>query len=310
MRILTDNDIRKRLTWQEVLTALEEAFKQKAYQKNFFKNPERVPISVPGGTYLTMPSADEEGWFGVKQVSVLPDNPNRSLPSIHAWYTLFDPTGQPTLACNASLLTKFRTSAVSAVAAKYLAPQQAKTLLIIGTGALAPWMVEAHAQVRDYEKILIWGRSSAKAQRLRDSLPDIGAELELASDLETAVKQADVISVATTSRQAILKGSWLKPGQHIDLVGAFIPEMAEADAETIKRADVFVDDLKACEVEAGDLIQAEAQGWSWSMVYGSLAELVTEQAGRQNPMRITLFKSVGLALEDLVVAKLLSANSF
>ena len=306
MRILTDEDIKKSLSWQDVLSALEKAFKQRADRAGYFKNPDRVPISVPGGTYLTMPSADEEGWFGVKQVSVLPDNPKKGLPSIHAWYTLFDPTGQPVLACNASLLTKFRTSAVSALAAKYLATQQAKTLLMIGTGALASWMIEAHTQVRDYQKVLIWGRSSEKAQHLLETLPELGVRLELATDLETAVKEADLISMATTARQAILQGSWLRPGQHIDLVGAFIPEMAEADADVIKRADVFVDDLAACEVEAGDLIQAEAQGWSWSMVYGSLADLVSEKAGRENPMRITLFKSVGLALEDLVVAKLLA----
>ncbi|MCA9839542.1 MAG: hypothetical protein KC422_21715 [Trueperaceae bacterium] len=305
MNILSDEQIKASLNWQQVLSALEDAFKQKANQPGFFKNPERVPISVPGGTYLTMPCADEEGWFGVKQVSVLPDNPGKGLPSIHAWYTLFEPSGKPALACNASLLTKFRTSAVSAVAAKHLAAVQAKTLLVIGTGALAPWMAEAHAQVRNYERILLWGRSQEKAQKVLESLAHLDAKLELASDLESAVKRADVISMATTARQPILKGEWLKPGQHVDLVGAFIPEMAEADAETIKRADIFVDDLKACEVEAGDLIQAEAQGWSWGLVYGDLAEVVSEQAGRQNPMRITLFKSVGLALEDLVVAKLL-----
>lgn len=307
MKILSDEQIRASLSWSEVLASLEDAFNTRAKNPNFFKNPDRVAIAVAGGTYLSMPSADQEGWFGVKQVSVLPHNPTRGLPSIHAWYTLFNPRGEPSLACNASLLTKFRTSAVSAIAAKYLANPQAKELLIIGTGALAPWMAEAHAQVRNYEQISVWGRSLEKAQATAELISSsLNCQVTVSTDLASAVRSADVISLATTSRQAILQGAWLKAGQHIDLVGAFIPEMAEADADAIKKADVFVDDLGACEIEAGDLIQAEAQGWSWSLVYGTLAEVVSRQVGRQNPMRISLFKSVGLAFEDLVVAKLLN----
>lgn len=306
MHLLSDEQILEKLSWNTVLDTLEQAFKIRASKPKFFKNPERVGISVPKGNYLTMPCADEEGWFGVKQVSVLPDNPNQNLPSIQAWYTLFDPTGTPALGCSATLLTRFRTSAVSAVAAKYLAPQQAKTLLIIGTGSLAPWMAKAHAQVRQYEQILVWGRSHAKAQQTAQEISSsLSINAVVVEDLEAAVQQADVISLATSSKKPILKGAWLKKGQHIDMVGAFIPEMAEADADVIKNADVFVDDLEAAQVEAGDLIQAEAQGWHWSLVYGTLADIVSEEAGRQNPMRTTLFKSVGLALEDLVVAKLL-----
>ena len=127
--------------------------------------PERVGMNVPQGTLLTMPCADQEGWFGVKQVAVIPENPKRNKPSVQAWYTLFDPTGTPVLACSATLLTKFRTSAVSAIAANYLAAHDASTLLVVGTGSLAPWMTEAHTQVRRYKKILVWGRNSQKVQK-------------------------------------------------------------------------------------------------------------------------------------------------
>lgn len=308
MQLLTENDILK-LSWAAILQGLETAFKIRSSDPKAFILPERVALSVPMGTYLTMPCADKEGWFGVKQVSVIPSNPGHGKPSVQAWYTLFDPSGTPALACDATLLTRFRTSAVSAIAAKYLAPKEPKTLLVIGTGSLAPWMAEAHAQVRDYEQILIWGRDVAKA---RATAKDISArleqEVEVAEGLEVAVKQAGVISLATTARTPILKGAWVQPGQHFDLVGAFIPEMAEVDADTVKKADVFVDDLEACKLEAGDLIQAQAQGWSFERVYGDLGEIVTGQVGRQTPHRITLFKSVGLALEDLVVAKLLAAS--
>jgi alanine dehydrogenase len=305
MNLLSDEAVRSKLEWPAVLEVLEQAFVTRYKNPQAFILPERVAISANQATYLTMPCADQEGWFGVKQVSVIPENPSRGKPSVQAWYTLFDPTGTPVLACNATLLTKFRTSAVSAIASKYLSRQNAEVLLVIGTGSLAPWMAQAHAQVRDYKKILVWGRHPEKVQT---TIADIGQRLkvtliiEAVTDLQDAISQADVITVATTSRTPIVKGEWLRAGQHLDLVGAFIPEMLEVDANTIKRSSVFVDDLEACKAEAGDLIQAQASGWSFDRVTSDLAKLVGEKLGRAD---ITLFKSVGLALEDLSVAKLL-----
>lgn len=307
MEVLTADDVRSRLSWAEGLKELEAAFKT----RKRFQLPERIALSAPGGTLLTMPCADDKGWFGVKQVSVMPGNPGRGKPSVQAWYTLFDPTGTPVLACDATLLTRFRTAAVSAVAAKYLAPAQTETLLVVGTGSLSPWLGEAHLQVRPYQTVLVWGRSAGKAEataadlELRFHTAGFAPHVSVAADLAAAVSQADVITVATTARTPFLKGEWLRNGQHLDLVGAFTPEMAEADADAVKRADVFVDDLEACMLEAGDLIQAQAQGWSFGGVYGDLPSLVAGEADRSGPGRITLFKSVGLALEDLVVAKLL-----
>ena len=307
MKLWSDDEVRAHLTWSGVLTALEDAFQRRAEDPKQFIMPERVALQVPGGTYLTMPCADREGWFGVKQVSVLPDNPANGKSSVQAWYTLFDPTGTPALACDATLLTRWRTAAVSALAANHLVPAQAKRLLVVGTGSLAPWQGEAHAQVRNYETVAVWGRDADKAKRTADTLGSrLDTNIEIAPDLEAAVKETDVITVATTAQRAFIKGAWLRPGQHLDLVGAFVPEMAEADADAIKRADVFVDDLEAAKLEAGDLIQAQAQGWSFDLVYGDLGEVVTGTAGRGGPNRITLFKSVGLALEDLAVAKLLT----
>jgi ornithine cyclodeaminase/alanine dehydrogenase-like protein (mu-crystallin family) len=303
MNILSDQDIREQLKWQDVLGVLEQAFQTRYQNPNAFSMPERVGITLNKNTYLTMPCADSEGWFGVKQVSVIPDNGSRNKPSVQAWYTLFDTTGTPALACSATLLTKFRTSAVSAIAAKYLANERAKTLLVVGTGSLAPWMAEAHAQVRDYENILVWGRNVEKAQLTAKAIGErLQNDISIAEDLQNATQQADVITVATTSRTPIIKGEWLRDGQHLDLVGAFVPEMIEVDADAVKGSSVFVDDLHACKVEAGDLIQATEHGWSWESVNGDLAKVVSEKIEKGN---ITLFKSVGLALEDLVVAKLL-----
>jgi alanine dehydrogenase len=303
MKILTDNDIREKLKWNDVLQVLGQAFQTRYQNPNAFSMPERVGISFGSNSYLTMPCADSEGWFGVKQVSVIPDNPQRNKPSVQAWYTLFDTTGTPALACSATLLTKFRTSAVSAIAAKHLSNENAKTLLVVGTGSLAPWMAEAHLQVRDYQNILVWGRDAAKAQATATEISGrVKHSVNVVTDLESATKQADVITVATTSRTPLLKSAWLREGQHIDLVGAFVPEMIEVEAEVVKGSSIFVDDLHACKVEAGDLIQAEKHGWAWENVKGDLAKVVSEKIKRDG---ITLFKSVGLALEDLVVAKLL-----
>ena len=307
MIILQDEDVRARLGWEEVLGALEAAFRE----PDRFNTPERTVLRAPGeGSLLAMPCADREGWFGVKQVSVLPGNAARGKPTVQAWYTLFDPEGAPTLACGATLLTRIRTAGTSALAARYLVPKNARTLLVIGTGALAPWMAEAHARVHPYAQVRVWGRNREKAAA---TAADVGGRLgravEVAEDLETAVLEANVITAATAARTPIIKGAWLRPGHHVDLVGAFSPEMAEGDAEAVKRADVFVDDRAACETEAGDLIQAQAQGWSFDGVYGDLHELVTGEAGREGPNRVTLFKSVGLGLEDLAVAKLLLTGS-
>ena len=308
MRVLTNDDVRT-LAWDDVLGALEKAFRTRATSPQAFQVPERTAMRVPQGTYLTMPCADKEGWFGVKQVSILPDNPSRNKPSVQAWYTLFDPTGTPILACDATLLTRLRTSAVSALAAKHLALESAQTLLVAGTGSLAPWQAEAHAQVRPYKNVFVWGRDAEKAKatasEIAERVSDSGIEVEAVDDLEPAFRRADVITAATTAKKPFLKGAWLRPGQHLDLVGAFIPEMAEADADTVLRADVFVDDLEAAKLEAGDLVQAHAQGWSFDAVHGELSEVVSGQAPRQGRERVTLFKSVGLALEDLVVAKIL-----
>jgi ornithine cyclodeaminase len=271
--------------------------------------PERAVLPAPGhGSLLVMPCADEEGWFGVKQVAVLPENQGRGLPTVQAWYTLFDPAGRPALACAATLLTKVRTAAVSALAARYLAPREAKSLLVVGTGSLAPWLAEAHTQVRSYAEVAVWGRNYDKARgTAADIRQRLGGEVLVRAEevLAPAARAADVITLATTAKEAVLRGEALRAGQHLDLVGAFLPEMREVDAEAVTRAAVYVDDLDACKAEAGDLIRAEAEGWSFAHVRGDLAALVAGEARRESDEALTLFKSVGLALEDLVVAKLL-----
>jgi ornithine cyclodeaminase/alanine dehydrogenase-like protein (mu-crystallin family) len=275
---------------------------------------ERVQLDAPDdGAWLTMPCASADGWFGVKQVSVLPANAAAGRPSVQAWYTLMDPTGAPVLGVDAGGLTKLRTSAVSALAADTLAPPSARTLLVVGTGALAPWMARAHLQVRAYETVRVWGRRRERAEAVVATILSdfagaaVRPAIAVADDLEAAVREADVVSVATTARSPLVHGAWLRPGQHLDLVGAFTPSMRESDTDAVTAAQVIVDDRLAARAEAGDLIQAAAEGWSWDAVAGDLADLL---AGRVTPAadRPTLFKSVGVAIEDLAVARLLAGR--
>ena len=307
MRILTDDDV-ARLPWERVLDGLRGAFRDRGR----FEVADRVRLRAPdGGAWLTMPCADVDGWFGVKQVSVRPRNPASGLPSVQAWYTLMGPDGAPVLATAADLLTKRRTAAVSAIAADALAPATAASLLVVGTGALAPWMARAHLQVRAYDRVAVWGRRPERAAAVVAEIArDFGRApvrpaLAVARDLEDSVRAADVVTVATTSREPLVRGAWLHERQHLDLVGAFTHGMREADAEAVRRSLVVVDDRGAARAEAGDLAQAAAEGWSWDALAGDLADAVAGRVPR-DPGRPTLFKSVGLAFEDLVVARLLA----
>ena len=305
MNALDDNDVRAALSWDAVLNSLETAFQTPA---NYF-SPERVVIPAPeAGSYLTMPCADAEGWFGVKQVGVIPTNATRGLPTVQAHYTLMNPHGTPVLSAAATVLTRIRTAGASALAAQYLAPQNARTLLIIGTGSLAPYMAQAHARVREYERILVWGRDEGKAARTAEEISEevAGVEVSAAPHLEEVLSQADTVSAATTSHQPLVRAEWLRGyAQHLDLVGAFNAEMRESDRGTLERSEVFVDDVEAARSEAGDLIAAAREGWSFEAVRGDLSSLVLKRAGRRGEESTTLFKSVGVALEDLAVAKLL-----
>jgi len=179
-------------------------------------------------------------------------------------------------------------------------------LLLIGAGALAPHFARAHASVRPIKTVLIYNRSSEKSRALALELNADGFEARAVTDLQHAMAEADIISGITSANQAIIKGAWLKPGAHIDLAGAFKPNMRETDAEAVGRSRVYVDTRHGAETEAGDLIQAQVEGqFDFSRIQGDLFELVRgTMMGRKTDDEITLFKSCGTALEDLAAAVL------
>jgi alanine dehydrogenase len=257
-------------------------------------------------------SATDAGALGVKLVTVFPHNATRGLSAVHASYTLFDAqTGMPLATMDGSELTRRRTGAASALAARYLAEPQASRLLMVGCGGLAPHIIESHAAVRPISEVRIWGRHIERARALAAMLGDAAYSVEATDELEAAVRWADIISCATLATSPLVFGAWLRPGQHLDLIGSYRPDMREADEEALLVTDIYVDTRTGALCESGELTQAISSGAITSAdIRGELADLARGTvAGRTNPRQITLFKSVGSGVEDLAAAQLALASA-
>lgn len=258
-----------------------------------------------GARLLLMPAWREGETLGVKIVTVFPGNPARHAATVSATYVLLDgATGHPQALIDGEALTLRRTAAASALASIFLSRPESETLLVIGTGTLAPYMAAAHAAVRPLARILVWGRAAEKARSLAGRLAAQGLPAQPVEDLHHALEQADIVTCATTATSPIVRGADVRPGTHVDLVGAFTPAMRESDDELVARASVFVDTYSGALAEGGDLVQPIRSGvLSRSSVRAELAELCRgEKVGRVNATEVTLFKSVGTALEDLAAA--------
>lgn len=306
MRFFDSEQVRRALPWGALISAIEMTLTASGAEA-----PERTvhQVEVPDaadGSLLLKPGWVVGDVIAVKAVTFFPDNGAAGLPTVNAGVLLFDGrNGTFVGGCDGNELTTRRTAAASAVAAKRLARQTAARLLVVGTGALAPMAAEAHAAVRDYESVEIWGRDQDKAERVVAMLHEGGMRAEVCADLDAAVEQADTISCVTGATQPLVKGALLRPGAHVDLIGAFTPEMRESDDEVIRRGDVWVD-TRADGIHAGDLAQPMATGLlTMSDLQGDLAELIAGSCpGRRDDDQITVFKSAGTALEDLAAAKL------
>lgn len=272
---------------------------------------DRMLISQPTqngqNDWLMLPAWQFDRCFGIKIANVFPGNAVRNLASVQGAYLLFDgETGETLCGMDGAMLTLRKTAANSAAAADWLARQDAATLCMVGAGALAPHLVEAHCAVRPIRKVLWWNRSRPALDRameqVRSLLPQVA--IEAAPDLAQAIGQADIVSAATMSQQPLIQGAWLKPGAHLDLVGGYRPDMREADDDCLRRAARVYVDARFTTVEvAGDLTQPISVGL---LKPGSIIDL--EQAARgEKPKRltnseITWFKSGGGGHEDLATA--------
>jgi ornithine cyclodeaminase len=306
MRVLSASDIAAGLPYDRLMAALAEAFAGDVVA------PPRAhhDIHVPGGddaTILLMPAWVPGRSLGVKIATVFPDNAKRSLPAVFASYFLMSAeTGEPIAVLDGTELTLRRTAAASALASSYLSRKNARRLLMVGTGNLAPHLVRAHATARPIDSVVVWGRRPEAAESLAESFDGEAFAVTVTNDLGAAVGDADIISCATLASAPLIRGALLKPGQHLDLVGAFRPDMAEADTDSVGRAEVYVDTRSGALTEAGDILQAiEAGVIAESDIKGELAELASGSiVGRAGEASITIFKSVGTALEDLAAAEL------
>jgi ornithine cyclodeaminase len=264
------------------------------------------PVTNAGDRLLLMPAWDASS-LGVKIVTVYPGNPARGLASVAALYLLLDAaTGHPLALIDGEALTLRRTAAASALASLYLSRPDSRTLLAVGPGRLAPYMVAAHCAVRPIDRVLVWGRDRPRAERMAAELAARGTPAEACGELGAGLAQADIVTCATTSREPIVRGAAVKPGTHVDLVGAFTAEMRESDDELVEKAEVFVDTYAAGLKEAGDLVQPIAAGRiTREHVQAELADLCAgRHPGRRSREEVTVFKSVGTALEDLCAARI------
>ena len=279
--------------------------------------PERLKYAIEpaqgrarGGTLLVMPAWRAGASLGIKLVTVFPDNAQQGLPSVAASYLLLDAaTGVPRALLDGEELTLRRTGAASAIASRYLSAADASRLAMVGTGKLAPHLIESHARVRPIREVRIWGRRAERAGAVAQFLNRPQLHVEAVDDLEAAVRWADIVSCATLSQQPLVRGAWLRAGQHLDLVGAFNPEMCEADDEALARAEIYVDTRVGALADSGEIVGAITRGViDPQAVRAELTELASGRFKRSHPAAITLFKSVGTALEDLAAAELAMAH--
>ena len=261
---------------------------------------------------LLMPAWSDAA-LGVKLVTVMPGNAARGAGTVQAIYVLLDrATGEPRALLDGEALTLRRTGAASALAARYLARDDAQNLLVVGAGRLAPHLACAHFALRpQLRRVFVWARDPARAQTTAQSLRDLGLPAQAVEHLEPAVREAHIVSCATTATAPVVHGGWLEPGTHLDLVGGFTPAMREVDDVAAARARIFVDTYAGALSEAGDLLAPLASGAiGRASVLAELAELVRgDRRGRTSAGQITLFKSVGTALEDLAAAALVVAHA-
>jgi ornithine cyclodeaminase len=287
MRAVSGEEIERLLDYPYLVEAIRAAFAGAVAAPP--RHHHRIPRpDAAEATLILMPAwqlvaaeADGGGFMGVKMVTIFPDNALRRKASVLATYVLMaGDSGEALATMDGEVLTLWRTAASSALAASVLARADASHLAVIGAGALAPRLIAAHAAVRPIRRVTITA----------------------SHDREAAITQADIVSVATLAQAPLVRGSWLKPGTHVDLVGSYTPEMREADDDAIRRARIFVDTRPGMR-ESGDISEPLATGIiSEKDIAGDLFEIARGSVGRRSDDEITLFKSVGHAIEDLAAA--------
>ena len=305
MKILDADQTRSHLDFEGLVPALREAFVREATVPP--RHVHAVGAGADRGTVLIMPAWSEAGFLGIKTINIFPGNGARGLPGLHATYVLYDArTGVPLAMMDGNEITARRTAAASALGASFLARADARKLLVLGTGRIARMLPAAHASVRPIDEVWVWNHRPEGAEALAEQWRSEGWNAQAAgTDLEAAVRSADIVSCATLATTPLVRGEWLAPGAHLDLIGSFTPAMREADVHCFDGTRTFIDTPEALQ-KAGDLLDAiAADTLRADAVQGTLAELCRgTRPGRTGDAERTVFKAVGSALEDLSAATL------
>jgi 1-pyrroline-2-carboxylate reductase [NAD(P)H] len=304
MKVLSADHVHAALEWPALIETLQHAY------AGDFTMPQRQVMRLNADpenhdAFALLPAWNDE-IIAVKAFTYFPENPPPH-PSLHAQILMFSRQhGEPLALIDGTSVTLWRTAGISALASRLLSRGDSETLLLLGTGRLAPFLIRAHAAARPLQRVLVWGRDAEKARALVDrmsaELPTIS--FETSSSIESACAVADVVVSATGSPDILVRGAWIRPGTHVDLLGNHHAGHRECDTELVTRAEVYVDTFINCLKEAGEiLIPIEEGVFSRDALRGELADLCAGRVpGCHNPGAITLFKSVGAALGDLATA--------
>jgi len=311
--LLSENDVRVVLTMPDLIGAMEQALE--LFSRGAVRQPLRSIVDVGGhGFYGVMPAfMGDPASLGTKLVTVFHGNGERGLPSHLATIVLHDPeTGALQAILDGRYITEARTAAVSAASAKHLARKDARVLAVLGSGVQARSHVDALAHVRNLEEIRVWGRHAGRVQALLQAVPPhVRARLVAASSAEEAVKGADLIVLVTASREPVVERAWVRDGAHVCAVGACRPDQREMDTALVRDARVFVDSRVGALAEAGDLvIPINEKAIDASHIAAELGDVFGGRAaGRRSDSEITIFKSLGMAVEDVAAANLAFARA-
>lgn len=312
MRVIEADEVQRALDFPSLVAALRATFAAPAGtpRRSVYQLAENDPYH---DAFAVLPAWTDEA-IGVKAFTYLPSNVPQGRQILHSKILLFDrKTGAPTALVDGTTVTLWRTAAVAALAADYLARRDSRRLLFCGTGNLAPYMILAHASVRSYERIAVWGREPDKVARTIAAVRARRAELNCvaAASLEAAAREADVISCATGAKQPLILGKWVRAGCHTDFFGNHERNARECDSELVAKSKVYVDSRDNTMNEAGEILMPIAEGRiADSHVIAELADLCSGRVpGRRVDGEITLFKSVGTALSDLAAAHLVTRKA-
>lgn len=305
---LNRQDIETVLTMDAAITAVENAFRQLA--TGGVVMPQRVGFGGNGGGGAAMPAyiGGADGGLGIKVVTLFGGNTAKNLPLINGTLLLLEPdTGRLLAVMDAGYMTAVRTGAVGGVATKYLAREDAQTVTVFGAGVQARAQLEAVCAVRNIRQALVIDpKPDAVARFVAEMTDQLNIDMTGTDNIQAAVEAADILVTATSAHEPIFDGHWLRPGVHINGIGSHAPGWRELDTMTVQRARIVADQRVACLAEAGDLLIPLKEGAiQESAIYAELGDVITgNKPGRETSAEITLFKSVGLAIQDVAVAAL------